>query len=346
MREAVFVRRHAPDWERFERDHEEGRADDPDALVAGYVRLTDDLAYARTFYPGSPTAAYLNGLAALVHRRIYRNRREERGRLKRFWTHEIPETVYRERRPLLLSLALFVVFGAVGALSAAFDDTYVRLIMGDAYVNMTLSNIERGDPMAVYKDEDQMGMFAAIARNNILVSFYAFIGLFPIGPRSALPAFSLGTVFLLMRNAVMLGAFQYFFYEQGVFWESVRTIWIHGTLEISAIVVAGGAGLAMGNALLFPGTYPRLVALRRGAVRGLKIVIGLVPVFVAAALLEGFVTRHTGMPVALSLLVILGSLAWVLYYFVVLPWRAGRRLRAGAAPALTAEVLPEPEPAA
>ena len=345
MREAVFVRRHAPDWERFERDYEEGRAEDPDALVGGYVRLTDDLAYARTFYPGSPTAAYLNGLAALVHRRIYRNRREERGRLVKFWTHEIPEAVYRERRALLLSLAIFVVFGAVGALSAAFDDTYVRLIMGDGYVNMTLSNIERGDPMAVYKDEDQMGMFAAIAQNNILVSFFAFIGLFPVGD-GALPGFSLGTALLLMRNAVMIGAFQFFFYQQGVFWESVQTIWIHGTLEISAIVVAGGAGLAMGNALLFPGTYPRLVALRRGAVRGLKIVIGLVPVFVAAALLEGFVTRYTAMPVALSAAVILGSLAWVLYYFVALPWRAGRRLRAETAPALAAEVLPEPAPAA
>ena len=323
MREAVFVRRHADAWEEFEREYEGTREVEPEALADGYVRLTDDLAYARTFYPGSPTTAYLNGLAALVHRRIYRNRREERGRLVRFWTREIPETVYRERRPLLVSLLLFGTFVAVGALSAAYDDTYVRLILGDAYVNMTLYNIERGDPMAVYKDGDQAGMFVGIARNNILVSIYCFLGILPVGG-GALPAFSLGTAFLLMMNGVMLGAFQTFFYQHGVFWESVRTIWIHGTLEISAIVIAGGAGLAMGNALLFPGTYPRLASLRRGAMAGLKIVIGLVPIFVAAAALEGFVTRYTDMPLAASVSIIGASLVFVIAYFVVLPWKIGR----------------------
>jgi uncharacterized membrane protein SpoIIM required for sporulation len=325
MREAVFVRRHAGAWEAFEEEFEGSRELEPEALADGYVRLTDDLAYALTFYPGSPTAAYLNGLASVVHRRIYRNRREERGRLVRFWTREIPETVYRERHSLLLSLLLFATFVAVGALSAAFDDTYVRLIMGDAYVNMTLQNIESGDPMAVYKDEDQTGMFVGIARNNILVSFFCFLGILPVGDM-ALPGFSLGTAFLLMMNGVMLGAFQTFFAQHGVFWESVRTIWIHGTLEISAIVIAGGAGLAMGNALLFPGTYPRLVSLRRGAIAGLKIVIGLVPVFVAAAALEGYVTRHTDMHLLASVAVIGLSLAFVLWYFVFLPWRVGKAM--------------------
>jgi uncharacterized membrane protein SpoIIM required for sporulation len=345
VREAVFVRLHARAWEEFEREYDGARDVAPEALAEGYVRLTDDLAYARTFYPGSPTAAYLNGLAALVHRRLYRNRREERGRLVTFWTREVPQTVYEERRPLLLSLALFATFVAVGALSAAFDDTYVRLILGDAYVNMTLANIERGDPMAVYKHHDQAGMFVGIAHNNILVAFYCFLGLFPVG-RMALPGFSFGTAYLLMGNGVMLGAFQYFFYEHGVFWESVRTIWIHGTLEISAVVVAGGAGLAMGNALLFPGTYPRLVALRRGAARGMKMVVGLVPVFVVAAALEGFVTRHTGMPLTLSLAVIMGSLAFVLGYFVWLPARVGRGLGAAAGPAPNAAPVPAAPPPA
>jgi len=235
-----------------------------------------------------------------------------------------------------------VLFAAIGALSAAFDDTYVRLILGDGYVNMTLDNIARGDPMAVYKDDDAAGMFAYIAQNNILVAFFCFVGLLSLpGIPFPIPAFSFGTAMMLVQNAVMLGAFQYFFFEHGVFWESVRTIWIHGTLEISAIIVAGGAGLAMGNALLFPGTYPRLTALRRGGMRGMKIVVGLVPVFITAALLEGFVTRYTDMPLALSLFIILGSLAWVLFYFVALPWKAGRRLRREAAPAapLTAQTV-------
>src|SRR3546814_13017991 len=84
----------------------------------------------------------------------------------------------------------------------------------------------------------------------------------------------------------MLGAFQFFFYQKGLLLTSVLSIWIHGTLEISAIIIAGSAGLVMGNSLLFPGTWSRLESFRRGARRGLKIVIGLVPVFITAALLE------------------------------------------------------------
>ena len=331
MREAVFVRRHAADWEAFEERLDGAAPVDPDALAEGYVRLTDDLAYARTFYPGSVTAAYLNGLAGQVHHRIYRNRREERGRLKRFWAEEIPRVVYQERRALGWALALFVAFAALGAVSAASDGAFVRLILGDAYVNMTLANIEAGDPMRVYKEMFQVDMFAMIALNNVMVSFLTFVGFYPLGDL-ALPLFSLGTALSLFRNGVMVGAFQFFFWEQGVFGESVRTIWIHGTLEIAAIVLAGGAGLAMGNALLFPGTYPRMTAFRRGALRGHKLVVGLVPQFVAAALLEGFVTRYTEMPVALSLLVIFGSLAFLLWYFVWLPARVHRRDAEAASP--------------
>jgi uncharacterized membrane protein SpoIIM required for sporulation len=131
----------------------------------------------------------------------------------------------------------------------------------------------------------------------------------------------------------MLGSFQYFFHQHGVLWESVRTIWIHGTIEISAIIVAGGAGFTMGNALLFPGTYPRLASLRRGAIAGLKIVIGLVPFFAVAAGLEAFVTRYTDMPVALSLVIIGISLAVVIGYFGVLPVMVGRRSSATSPPA-------------
>jgi uncharacterized membrane protein SpoIIM required for sporulation len=338
MREAVFVRRHADDWEAFEARLEADAPETPDALADGYVRLTDDLAYARTFYPGSATTAYLNGLAGSVHHRIYRNRREERGRLRRFWAEEIPRVAYAERRALLWALALFAGFAGLGAVSAAGDALFVRLILGDAYVNMTLENIAQGDPMRVYKEMYPLDMFSMIALNNILVSFFTFVGVYEVGA-FVLPAFSVGTALMLFRNGVMVGAFQYFFWEQGVFGESVQTIWIHGTLEIAAIVLAGGAGLAMGNALLFPGAYPRLVAFRRGALRGLKVVVGLVPQFVAAALLEGYVTRYTEMPVALSALVIFGSLAFVGWYWVWLPVRVHRRDRAAASAAGPAEAL-------
>ncbi|MCB0813699.1 MAG: stage II sporulation protein M, partial [Flavobacteriales bacterium] len=114
-------------------------------------------------------------------------------------------------------------------------------------------------------------MFLGITVNNVRVALLAF---------AAGIAAGFGTVYVLLFNGIMVGAFQYFFHEQGVLRESLLTIWVHGTLEISAIVIAGAAGLALGRGMLFPGTYTRMESFRRGAMLGLKVVIGLVPVFV------------------------------------------------------------------
>ncbi|MGB3779840.1 MAG: stage II sporulation protein M [Tunicatimonas sp.] len=315
MREAAFVKQNEQRWGQFESLLKQTNSADPDTLADYFVRLTDDLAYAQTHYPQSNTARYLNNLAAQVHQAIYRNKKEDRGRVSRFWRIELPQLYYEARRPLLYAFLIFVLSMGVGALSAAHDDTFVRLILGDAYVNMTLDNIERGDPMGVYKDMQQSDMFFAITFNNVRVSFLAFVlGLLA----------SVGTGFMLFYNGVMVGVFQYFFYQKGLLLTSFLTIWTHGTLEISAIVLAGAAGLVMGNSLLFPGTYPRGESFRRGARRGLKMVIGLVPIFITAGFLEAFVTRLTEWPMAAKLAIIGSSACFIIYYFIVYPLNLNR----------------------
>ncbi len=319
MKEALFLNRNAARWQEFESLLQEGGRKDPDKLAELFVQLTDDLSYARTFYPESRTVAYLNSLAAKAHQEIYRRKQESSGRLIRFWTREIPLEVYRARGALLMSLAVFTIAVLIGIVSTLNDSTFARLILGDQYVDMTLANIDKGDPMAVYKDMHQADMFLGITINNIRVSLFTFaFGAF----------FSVGTISFLFRNGVMVGTFQYFFSEHGLVGQAAAALWIHGTLEISAIVVAGGAGLVMGNSLLFPGTYTRKQAFMTGAKRGLKIVIGLLPFFIIAGFLESFVTRLTDMPLGLNLGIIGLSLAVVLGYFVFLPWKVAREERA------------------
>ncbi|WP_343031473.1 stage II sporulation protein M [Xanthovirga aplysinae] len=199
----------------------------------------------------------------------------------------------------------------IGAISAAKDQTFVRLILGDAYVNATLENISKGDPLAVYKKANEVDMFLGITLNNIRVALFAF---------GAGLLLSVGTGLILFSNGVMLGAFQYFFYEKGLFFESFRTIWIHGTIEISVIIIAGCAGLVLGNSILFPGTYSRLESFKRGAKHGLKIVISTLPFFILAGFLEGFVTRHNDMPVVLSLLIIGLSFLLISFYYIFYPY--------------------------
>ena len=194
----------------------------------------------------------------------------------------------------------------------AADPDFVRLIMGNSYVDMTLDNIANGEPMAVYNSSSEVPMFLGITLNNIMVSFNCFaMGILT----------SFGTGYMLFSNGVMLGAFQTFFYQHGLLWDSMLAIWLHGTLEIWAIIVAGAAGLALGNGWLFPGTYSRLESFKRGAKRGLKIVVGTVPVFIVAGFIEGFLTRHTQLPDMLRLGLILTSLTFILFYYIYLPNR-------------------------
>ncbi|GAB2794778.1 stage II sporulation protein M [Rhabdobacter roseus] len=310
MKEAVFVKQNTPRWETYESTPTQ----DPDELTERFIALTDDLSYARTFYPGSRITHYLNGLTAQLHRQLYRNQREDRSRIKTFWRYELPLLMYAERWRLLYALLFFTAAFFIGWVSAAHDDTFVRLILGDGYVNQTLRNIEQGDPLAVYKSSSSADMFLAITFNNIRVAFLAFVlGIF----------LSAGTMMVLMQNGIMLGAFQYFFHERGLLAASILKIWIHGTLEISAIVIAGCAGLVVGNSLLFPGTYTRLHSFRRGTQAGLKIVVGLVPVFVLAGFLESFVTRLT-LPGWVSVSIIGLSAVFIGWYFVVYPRRLAR----------------------
>jgi uncharacterized membrane protein SpoIIM required for sporulation len=311
MREAVFRRLNQERWLGYEAPVP---GSNPDELAARYVALTDDLAYAQTFYPLSDTTAYLNQLASSQHQALYRNKTEEQGRFGRFWAVELPLVVSRHRPELRWALLVFVLSMLVGALSAAYDDTFVRTILGDAYVNKTLDSIRRGDPMAVYKQSPEASMFLAITFNNVRVALLTFaLGI----------SAGVGTTFIIFRNGLMLGAFQFFFYRQHVLLASLLTVWIHGTLEISSIVLAGGAGYVLARGVLFPGTYSRRDSLRRAARESLKLALGVVPILVIAGFLESFVTRHTEMPVAASLLIIGGSAAFIGWYFV---WRP-RQLR-------------------
>lgn len=317
MREIVFLKRNAEKWKQFELLLSSPKLEDPDTLADLFIELTDDLSYARTYYPGSETARYLNELTQKVHQAIYKNKKEDKSRFKTFWTMEIPLVVQKHHRELLISFSFFMIALLIGILSAANDPSFIRMILGDRYVDMTLQNIHKGDPMAVYKQMEALPMFLGITVNNIFVSFKAFAsGIF----------FTIGTFYILFTNAVMLGAFQYLFYHHGILLQAMLTIWIHGTLEISSVIIAGAAGITMGKSILFPGTYSRIEAFQKGAIDGIKMVVGLVPIFMTAGFLESFVTRYSNMPVYLSLGIIILSATFIIYYFIIYPIKLRKRL--------------------
>lgn len=310
MKEFNFIRSNIDKWQKAEIVISDAASQSPDRLAEVYTDLTSDLAFAQTHYPQSRITIYLNKLCSALHNSIYRNKREKWSRLITYWTREVPLVMYEERKLLLVSFIIFLVSVFIGILSQCLDESFCRIILGDYYVDMTLDNIAKGKPMAVYDGGNEMEMFLGITLNNIRVSFMEFVsGIFT----------SIATGLMIFENSVMLGCFETFFAQHGLLYESFLAVFLHGTLEISALIVAGAAGLAIGNGWLFPGTYARMVSFRRGAKRGMKIIVGTIPIFIMAGFIEGFVTRHTEILNAVRLLIILLSLAFVIGYFIVLP---------------------------
>lgn len=315
MREAAFIKQNRSRWEEFEKVIKNPQQASPDRLAELFVQVTDDLSFARTQYPESRTTLYLNDLAGKVHLEIYKNKKEEKNRFVTFWKTELPSVMYEVQKPLLYSFIIFLVTGVIGGISTKYDDTFIRLILGDDYVNMTLENIKNGNPTQIYAGESELMMFVMITLNNIMVSFKVFVfGVFA----------SLGTGFFLAYNGVMVGTFIMFFSQEQQLSQALPVIMLHGTIELSSIVIAAAAGFTMGNSLLFPGTYSRLDSFKKGGVKGLKIVIGLVPFFIIAGFIESFITRYAFMHWTIKAFIILVSAFLMIYYFVIYPIRLKR----------------------
>ena len=311
MKEAVFIRQNKEKWKSYEGVLQRPQQQPPDVLADLYIDITNDLSFAQSHYPESKITGYLNGLSSRLHQFIHKKKKERFSKIVQFWTWEIPQIMYSSRKELLYSFLIFVLCFIIGAFSAANDEDFTRLILGDRYVDVTMENIRNKDPMAVYKSMNEGEMFLGITINNIRVSFMAFVsGIFT----------SLATVYILLSNGIMVGTFQYLFYEHGFLGESLLAIWLHGTLEISAIIVAGAAGIVMGNGWLFPKTYTRIESFKRSAKKGGKIVLGTIPIFIIAGFIESFFTRYTQWPVFIRLSIIILSLTFVIWYFIIYPY--------------------------
>jgi uncharacterized membrane protein SpoIIM required for sporulation len=316
LREGLFIRKNKDRWEKLQSESTK----DADEIAKGFVQLVDDLGYAKTFYPGSRVTRYINSLASRIYLNIYANRKEESNRLVQFWKYDVPLTVRKHRLIVGLSLIIFFVFFSVGFFSAAQEPGFVREVLGDGYVSMTEQNIEEGNPFGVYQDPNEFVMFFRIMVNNILVSFMYFLKGIALGIPSLV---SLG------KESIRLGAFEHMFYIKGLGLQAVTTVLIHGLLELSAIIIACAAGVVMGTGFLFPGTKKRFEAFRQGTKDGVKMVIGLVPVFMIAALYEGYVTRYYKMPLVINLFILLTSAIFIIWYFIIYPWLLARKIKEG-----------------
>jgi uncharacterized membrane protein SpoIIM required for sporulation len=315
MKESDFINQNKIKWIEVE-NNLTNKEVSPSETSKLFVQVTDDLSYARTFYKNRSVKIYLNEIAKFLFNDINKTKHNYFKSFIQFWKTDLPLVMYVSRRSMSISLVVFVSCFILGVVTSIYDPAFCKSILSSNYIDMTNENIAKGDPMAVYRSQNEFETFLPIFVNNIKIDFITFFsGIF----------MAVGSLFIMVVNGIMVGVFQYFFIERGLFWESFLAIWTHGTLEISAIVLSGGAGLTLGKGLLFPGTHSRFHALKVSGMNGLKIIMGVAPVTLLAAFIEGFLTRHTNIPDVIRFSFILLSLSFVVVYFFWYPRQIAKK---------------------
>lgn len=309
MKETDFIKENKDKWLSFEKQIQENDLD-LDLLSQSYKHITDDLAYAKTHYKNRAIKLYLNNLVKLFNQKIYSKNTFSFKSIFSFWNNGLLRVCYQSRKEIRLSLIIFIIGLVIGVFSTIMESTFPSRILSDRYVEMTKSNIEHGDPMAVYKQMEPFEMFIKIGSNNLLVCFKVFIeGVF----------LAIGSLISLLFHGVMIGAFQTYFFQEGVVLESLLTIWMHGSIEVPCIVLSCAAGIVLGKGFLFPQSYTYVQSIKYHSVLALKLFVGLVPFIILAAIIESFITRFTDIPEILRALFIVIGLGFMVYYFWFLP---------------------------
>jgi uncharacterized membrane protein SpoIIM required for sporulation len=313
LREALFIKKNRDRWLR----NQHMPAEDADEMARDFTQLVDDLAYAKTFYPSGKVTQFINSEASKIYLSIYKNRKEESNRLVTFWKYDLPLTIRKHHGAVLFSFIIFLIFFGVGFFVSHQDQSVARNFFGDGYVDRTLDNIEKGNPFGIYEQGNPILSWLELMIHNIRVSLLMFVS----GIFCGIPS-----LYLLANNGAMVGVFDQLFADKGLGIQFFLVVFVHGTLELTAIIIAGAAGVVLGKSFLFPGTIKRLDAFKQGAKDGVKIMIGLMPVFALAAFFEGMITRLYNDISVLTTVIVSLSVLFVIWYFIIYPIRLSKKL--------------------
>jgi uncharacterized membrane protein SpoIIM required for sporulation len=290
-------------------------AQEIDELVRLYQRTSSHLSYVRTYYRDPALTARLTGLVATAGAVVYGTRPKSLRAIGRFFAETFPAALWHNRRFVGVAAALFFVPAVAVGVWLANSPTAIEAVGPPALREAYLHE----DFESYYSSEPASSFAAKVTTNNIQVGFLAFAS----GVLLCVP-----TAYLLVSNGANVGVPAGLFSAAGENAKFYGLIVPHGLLELTAVVIAGSAGLRLGWSLLDPGDRPRRDALVEEGRRSVVLVLGLVATFTVAGTIEGFVTG-SGLPTALRVGIgVLVEAAFVLYA-VVLGREAAARGRTG-----------------
>ncbi len=274
-------------------------------LGALYRGATSDLAVARRDFPEDAVAERLNDVVAAAHALVYSEAPASGRRLRRFVARELPAAVRAAMPFTLVAFALVVVPAAV---------TFAAGLIQPDVASSALSEESRRaliqrTPGTEIPEALRARIGPLIIVNNITVAIAAFAGGMTVG---------LYTVFILVLNGTELGTIFAVLQRAGVASSLLIFILAHGFLELSAIFLAGGAGLRLAWAILHPGDRTRRDALRLAGGQAMRVMLLVAATLVIAGLIEGFVSPTTLDPAGkLAVGLVTGVALWS---YILLPY--------------------------
>ncbi len=245
-----------------------------------YRQVAADLSVLRQDSTASSYAAHVNQLLARAHHIIYSGRTTNLLTLFRFLKDEYPAIFQKQIGYVLVSLLVTVGWGVLGATITSARPEFMRHYLPASMIatmerhQMWTESLVTMAPLAT----------SAIMTNNLSVCFAIFAGGITFG---------LGTFFYLYVNGMLLGVVGAACHQYGMSVQLWSFVAPHGSLELPAIIIAGGAGFRIGHAMLFPGEFRWKESLARGGGEATRLISGIIPMLVIAGCLEGFFSDPT-----------------------------------------------------
>jgi uncharacterized membrane protein SpoIIM required for sporulation len=251
-----------------------------------YRQAAADLSAVRTDRASGTLEEYLNSLLSRAHNRIYMGRKAGFASIFRFLARDYPRIFRRLFPYVAVSLTIFLAGAALGTLLTLSRPQFMHLMLGPEMLD-TIEH-HRMWTQSIVSMKPQAS--SAIMTNNISVSFVAFAGGIIGG---------IGTIFLMFENGLQMGVISTACSQAHMALDLFSFVAAHGALELPSIFIAGGAGLRLATALLFPGMLTRRDSLASGAREAVRLLAGVVPLLIVAGSLEAFLSP-SGAPVAVK----------------------------------------------
>ncbi|SEO64454.1 Uncharacterized membrane protein SpoIIM, required for sporulation [Amphibacillus marinus] len=270
-----------------------------------YQRITQQLSYSQTFFPDQDVTIHLNQLVGRAHHVLYKTEYSSWKQLWIFFSEKFVGLLLEQWRAIVIALVLFTVGGLASFFAVAQNPINMAFILPAEFSNvLSPEELEAN----IHADSiDGAFMSAQIMTNNIQVAILAFAGGITFG---------ILTVYIMVYNGIIIGALAGLFWHANssyIFWAYIVP---HGIIELIAIFIAGGAGLLMGYKLFVPGQYKRSTQLKHHAKRSVLLLLGTLPIFVLAGIIEGYITPAAlSIPTkyAVALLTLIGFIAYMLW---------------------------------